>query len=178
MRRRTFLGHTLPGLALGSIVGVRGSASTPAVTPREIVTHFIHGSNVTIEFPENTSAIRHTGVGTVVALLAGSECWLHAAVPTSSAMNGLNLMLTDVRVRFCTSSDETIVDRIDVYDGEILIQTQADLALIGGQDFAFRIDPPRPMLFGLGLSLHVMAGIGPGPHELTFYGAGGTFQEV
>lgn len=178
MRRRKFLRRMLPGLALSSTIGMRKPTSAQAMVPGEIITNFIHGSTVTVEFPENTNLIRHTGVGTVIDLRVGSECWLHVAVPTSLTVNGSNLMLTDVRVRFCTASDETIVDRIDVYDGEVLIQTQADLALARGQDFAFQIDPPRLMLFGLGISLHVVTGIGPGPHELTFYGAGGTFQEA
>jgi hypothetical protein len=175
MKRRNFMKQTGRGLALSSVSGLTLASTRAASAQTGLISSATHGSSVTIEAPDGTEFIRHAGFGTIVGLRPETGCWIHAAVPTPFVMSESKPVVARVKVKFFTNNTDVVVSHIDVYDGELLVQSQKNLALSDGQDFAFEIDPPHPMSSGLGISLYVAAGKESLSHEIQLYSAGGTF---
>lgn len=117
---------------------------------------WVHGHGMEIEFPERLVRERRAGFFWSVEGRAGTENWIHCAVPTPVISRGQRLQAGRVLLRYRVAGGASI-HAVHVYDGERKIADINNLsnALAGWGMEAHEV-PGRPEVFwGVGISIGV-----------------------
>jgi hypothetical protein len=130
-----------------------------------------HGVDATVEYPARAQEIRHAGFGTVVKQSAGTENWIHIAVP-SAAGGDEDAFLRAMRLR-ATVNENARIDRIHVeLDGSLISSRTVSLTDREIDETYQTAD--TPVTGGLVLCVHVAFLTGTPIGTITLRSAGAT----
>lgn len=127
-------------------------------------TSWVHGNAVTVESPENLVREGHYGWGADMLIEPGKASWFHIPIPTPVLVNDARASLHRVFLMF--KSEWGSIHSLHVYDGSSKPQEFHDLLLQGEHrltldaENTFVLEKPHPVVWGIGISFHFVAGIG------------------
>jgi hypothetical protein len=128
---------------------------------------WVHGNGITLENPRGGRqrlTINHFGWGTDITIPPNEGGWIHFAIPTPVLTQSARAKLVCVLLAFDTEFEGGggAVDQIDVWDGAFRILAMPLNPPLTGDHFRLErlvrlhFSEPPYMLFGLGLSVHVV----------------------
>lgn len=143
---------------------------TPAYTV------WMHGNSLQVEHPDRLDELWRTGfLGRIVGK-AGTENWIHFAIPTPVIADSHRLRATRAVVVFRTDSPDAVLNMVHVYDGERRIAEHTDLRLYADAGWqTFDIATNTHMRMGIGISLGVSFGVEPMRHGIDIISVGCEF---
>jgi hypothetical protein len=160
------------GITTSALWGGGADAASPG-----LYDFWVHGTSVQVENPELTSPgyVWRQGFATRVRQAPGTANWFHFAIPTPTIFNNMKPMHRSVYLRVWMSLG-VLIDEVHVYDGDDSFYGYAGPPFVGNgatQFIPLNI-PDGPMIYGLGISVHVRWMVGG--DEIRFISAGGGFE--
>ena len=140
--------------------------------------YWVHGAAVQVEFPNAVTSIQRAGWGTEIVQAQGTENWFHFAIPTPTRLDKEDVDQQELYLLAHIDNKATIDEMSCHRAGE-----KARLEEWTVSYSARTIDASTPFIIPkekctkpLVLCIHVKFD-GPGDGMVTFYGAGGSFEE-
>ena len=141
---------------------------------------WVHGTRLRAERQDLLAGLNRRGWGTTVIGKPDSGGWFHLPITTTVLHHDKRLCLCRASMLFRTADDASArVTAVHLYDGRERFFALDGLDLAGDHAAApddrnsWPLDEPRPVNFGIGLSVHVAFGPASGTdHSITFVGAG------
>lgn len=131
-----------------------------------------HGNVAEIENPGNCS-YKYFGWGLDITQKPGMANWIHLTVPSPYGAGQLGA--SQIRLKLYTGSADAFVDRIDVYNGNAKIKSITVNYSNGWKDVTVNLGGKYSFNRGLGISLHIGAGVESMSHRFIFSSAGAYF---
>jgi hypothetical protein len=140
---------------------------------------WIHGTSIQVEYTDRIGSIIRRGFHTHIECKPGLANWFHFAIPTPVIVSDGRLKIDSVMLMFKTGSADVAVKSVHVYDGPNKIASYDydwAHALKGDHPFERFDVPGQPeVLWGIGISVQVGAGVENMAHWIEFSSAGGDF---
>ena len=139
--------------------------------------YWTHGVAVQVEYPDNVKSIRRAGWGTDIVQAQGTENWFHFAIPTPTRLDDDNVDQQGLYL-LAKIDNKATIDEMSCHragEGRLKEWNVSYSATTIGADTYFDI-PNQKCTKPLVLCIHVKFD-GPGDGMVTFYGAGGNFEE-
>ncbi len=136
---------------------------------------WIHGHTGHIEL-SNLAVLKPMGFHMEVNPQPGMHNWLHYGIPTPVILNGRRLKIQRVMLDFATASADAMVTAVHVWDADKRILTKDGISLSGNQPFvAFDIPGTPAVIYGIGISIGLSAGVENMDHRFYFRTVGADF---
>jgi hypothetical protein len=135
---------------------------------------WVHAAALEVEYPERVESQARMGFACHVRGRAGTDNWIHFAIPTPVIVQDRRLKAGSVMLRF-KSSDGALVHAVHIYDGERRIAAHDGLSVQPSSWSAERYSVPGSpeVQWGLGISVGVRFPAAGG--QLDFSSAGCDF---
>ncbi len=139
---------------------------------------WIHGTSIQVELPDQLESIRRFGFFTRVVGRAGTNNWLHFAIPTPVIVDNDRKVVGPVILRFITGGTNAVVRDVHIYDGSSLIAAHNGVNLSGTRLFEkFGVAHCPPAVFGLNVAIGVdFVGGTANDRRIDFISAGCDFR--
>lgn len=134
---------------------------------------WLHGHSMEIEVPDALVRVWRAGFYIEVEGKPNTDNWFHFAIPTKVIVNDRRLRIGSVMLLFETLSNDAIVRDVHIFDGDTRIVAHNGVNHTGNAGFV-RFDAlgHPPVRWGVGISIGVHFGNGPGARMMRFKAAG------